>query len=339
MNKKMAAIFGDDAKQPASTDHQAPQSIPESEPPMAGHWGRIAYRMKDDTLSSIRENLQEGVAKGQIPLILSVDAIEDQIGSDRVTPESEDPNDPSSFAELRRNIEERGQRTPIRVRPADPTWRPNEKQPLEAKDTKFYLLSGRRRLRACKELNRDIVALVEVVSDEDLDQIELKDLQERFYENVARRDLNSFEKLASIGFMAQSIGEGKTHAEISKLLNISRPRITKGLSLIEHYDEVTEMIDASTATFREIENALAECSKRAQAAVGSSQTSTNQPNDDVKDSTSEGPAPFKDKQVGEALVSLSRNQRGLVTLRIYSRAIDEEALRKIEEILAESADD
>jgi ParB/RepB/Spo0J family partition protein len=370
MNKKMAAIFSQSQNSASSEDGRNSDGTEAPQAPMAGNWSRITYRETKNSLNALREGLYAGVVAGQVPVVLSPDQIVDEIGSDRVAPEVEDPQDPGSLSSLKDNIQKRGQRTPIRVRPADPTWRPNEKAPQEVEGAQFLLLSGRRRLQVCRDINSDVIALIDFSGSDDPVVARLEDLQERYFENVSRRDLNSFEKLASIGLMAQAIGEDKTHQEIAELLHTSRSRVTKGLKVVEFYDEILEMIDPATATYEQINQATAACAQKQEVGVHSEASAKDAENTNLTEDVLEAdletasethtpietdsgqqeeieqietadlnePEPFRRKKIGNARLSLSKNAKGISTLKIYAEKLDRDVLAKIEEILAQAAD-
>ena len=100
--------------------------------PLGGQWGgaikgQIAVTRRE--LDAARERLtavREGVLRGVIALEIDTDAIVDAVGTDRIG----DWNGDADFDALVRNIRERGQTQPIRVRPEDPAWRPAEADPL-----------------------------------------------------------------------------------------------------------------------------------------------------------------------------------------------------------------
>lgn len=367
MNKKMAAIFSQTQNSASAEEERKADGTEEPQAPMAGNWSRITYRETKNSLNALREGLYAGVVAGQVPVVLSPDQIVDEIGSDRIAPEVDDPQNPASLSSLKDNILKRGQRTPIRVRPADPTWRPNEKSPQEVEGARFLLLSGRRRLQVCRDINTDVIALIDFSGSDDPATARLEDLQERYFENVSRRDLNSFEKLASIGLMAQTIGHDKTHQEIAELLHTSRSRVTKGLKVVEFYDEILELIDPAVATYEQINQATAACAQKAEESDRPAPIAAddNDTNDDFEDSlvtASEASTPievqgnqqeeieqtetvdlneaepFRRKKIGNARLSLSKNAKGISTLKIYTENLDRAVLAKIEEILAEAAD-
>ncbi|KKK80181.1 hypothetical protein LCGC14_2826060, partial [marine sediment metagenome] len=129
------------------------------------------------------------------PLIISTAQIDDMVGSDRVG----DWDKTEEFAALRDDISRRGQKQAIRVRPAQPDWQPDAKDPMQT-DARFVIQSGRRRLAAMRQLGKPVLAVVST----DEGEARLEDLEERFKENTMRQNLSGFEELLSIGLIAEA---------------------------------------------------------------------------------------------------------------------------------------
>lgn len=89
----------------------------------------------------------EQAIEGEIVQEIDPDRIEDSFVSDRLT------QDDAAFDELVNGIRERGQDTPILVRP-----HPNDKE-------RYQAVFGHRRLRAARQLGRKVKAVVRNVTD------------------------------------------------------------------------------------------------------------------------------------------------------------------------------
>ncbi|WP_299154519.1 ParB/RepB/Spo0J family partition protein [uncultured Tateyamaria sp.] len=200
---------------------------------MGGMWAGSAMNMLQQRIESTRGSLVEAVLAGTMALDLDPDQIVDDLGSDRMTNWVADED----FDKLVANIARRGQTQPIRVRPAEAGWVPNEDTPLET-DARFVIQSGRRRLEACRKLGRTVRA---VVSTEVGDQA-LADLEERFHENTMRRDLNGFEELISIGLLAESMTE-MTQTEIAERIGVSQADVSLGQGCLAFRDEILRQVD------------------------------------------------------------------------------------------------
>lgn len=208
---------------------------------MGGMWAGSAMNMLKQRIEDAHGSLLKGVMSGTVALELDPAQIDDEVGSDRVT----DWRDDEDFAALMANIKRRGQTQPIRVRPVDPTWQANEADPLKTSD-RFTIQSGRRRLEACRQLGRPVLA---IIATEEGDRT-LADLEERFHENTMRRNLNGFEELISIGLLAESLKE-LTQSEIAERLGVSQGDVSLGLACLTLRDEIEAQVDVSTTAKRQ----------------------------------------------------------------------------------------
>ena len=207
---------------------------------MGGMWAGSAMNMLKQRIDSTHGSLVESLMAGTLALELDPDQIVDDLGSDRFTNWVEDED----FEKLVANIRRRGQTQPIRVRPVERDWSPNEDNPLET-DAKFVIQSGRRRLEACRKLGRKVLA---VVSTEAGNQA-LADLEERFHENTMRRDLNGFEELISIGLLAESMAE-MTQTEIAERIGVSQADVSLGQGCLAHREEILRQVNIETTPKR-----------------------------------------------------------------------------------------
>jgi hypothetical protein len=233
--------------------------------PLGGQWGgaikgQIAVTRRE--LDAARERLatvREGVLRGVIALEIDPDAIVDAVGTDRVG----DWSDDADFDALVRNIRERGQTQPIRVRPEDPAWRPAEANPLAIDEAaRFVLQSGRRRLAACRKLGLPVRALIATDIAQALGQgadaltaaggsVEaLADLEERFAENTMRQALSPIEQLLSVGEIAALLPQMSQRA-IASRLNVPQATVSIGLTCFRNRDELLQRAPTD-ATHRDL---------------------------------------------------------------------------------------
>lgn len=214
-------------------------------PGMGGMWGGTAMNMLRQRLEDTRASIIDGVLNGTVAIELFPLQIEDPTGSDRQTGWEEEPE----FQALVENIKRRGQTQAIRVRPVDPAWEPDRDHPLDTAD-KFIIQSGRRRLAACRVLNRKVVAVIATVEGE----AALADLEERFHENTMRKNLSGFEELLSVGLIADALGD-LSQQEIAQRLSVSQNDVSLGRSCVELHDRIMAEIDIQNTpkrAFREI---------------------------------------------------------------------------------------
>ena len=219
-----------------------PEVEPEAERKgsMGGMWAGSAMNMLKQRIDDAHGSLYAGVIAGTVSLSLDPDQIVDSVGSDRLSPWQEDED----FAALKANIKRRGQTQPIRVRPVDENWMPDQSNPLQTSD-QFLIQSGRRRLEACRALGQPVLAIISTTQGDR----GLADLEERFHENTMRRDLNGFEELISIGLLAESMKE-LTQAEIAERLSVGQGDVSLGLACLEYREIILDQIDITTTPKR-----------------------------------------------------------------------------------------
>lgn len=214
------------------------QDVPK--PAMGGMWAGSAMNLLKQRIEETHGSLVSGILNGTVALLLDVTQINDPAGSDRVGDWLSD----EAFEALKANIARRGQTQPIRVRPVDPDWRPNEESPLQT-DSAFVVQSGRRRIEACRQLGLPVLAILST----DQGDAALADLEERFHENTMRKDLNGFEELLSIGLLAESLSD-LTQEEVSARLSVPQGDVSLGLACVSLREKIMVEIDVETAPKR-----------------------------------------------------------------------------------------
>ena len=210
----------------------APQEAPRKGA-MGGMWAGSAMNMLQQRIASTRGSMVDAVLAGTLALELDPSQVVDDVGSDRVTEWQADDD----FEKLVANIGRRGQTQPIRVRPEDPTWAPDEADPQRT-EARFVIQSGRRRLEACRRLGRPVLAVVSTVEGDQA----LADLEERFAENTMRRNLNGFEELLSIGLLAESMSD-LTQTEIADRIGVTQGDVSLGQACLGLREQIMEEVD------------------------------------------------------------------------------------------------
>ncbi|MGB0662067.1 MAG: ParB N-terminal domain-containing protein [Mangrovicoccus sp.] len=226
-------------------DATLPADLPEETPNtvggLGGFWGGSTTNMLQSRLKEVQASVGASILNGVTAIEIDPSQIDDEVGTDRLGGWQED----EAFQILAKDIERRGQRQPIRVRPADPSWAPAPEAPF-GKNARFILQSGRRRLAAATELGLQVWAVIST----DMGDQKLADLEERFLENTMRSDLSGFEQLLSIGLIAQS-HKDLSQAEIAQRLGVPPGDVSLGLSCVELHDEITQSVDVASAPKRQ----------------------------------------------------------------------------------------
>ena len=115
------------------------------------------------------------------------------------------PEDGSGFETLKSSIKDQGQQVPVLVRPS------------KNKAGRFEVIYGRRRVRACLELEISVRANVQEIDDETA-------LMAKGLENAARRGLSFYERAL---FAAEILAQGKTTTKVGEVLGVSRNAVSQ----------------------------------------------------------------------------------------------------------------
>lgn len=315
--------------QHAQAERVEPEDGEASGPPeVVGAWAVAARKGLRERMEEVEEEAKkanviwrQGILDGQVPVQIPTEKIHDVVGTDRIV-ERDDGDDADSFRSLVKNIQNRGQRVPIRVRPLDPDWRPHEATPRDITGQEFALQSGRRRLAACRELGIDVLCFLSFADEE---QAELEDLQERFYENAVRKDLTQIERLYSIGLIAQKT-PGASQAQIAEIMGLSRSTLSRGVGVLKHYDELREMIDLASASRDEIDRAL-------KSLRGNNRSSHPEAVRSAERRVELPPLPFRRKETARGTMSLKRTKEGATVIRIEAKHLEDELLAELVRVL------
>lgn len=289
-----------------------------------GNWSRLAWTDMEARLHETREALDraheahlEGLLSGRVPLSIPVSQITDAVGTDR----EEDPTSGAEFDALVDNIRRRGLRTPIRVRPEDPDWRPDPETPEEVGAARFVLQSGRRRLEACRRLERPVLAFLSFPEAGAVEDPTLDDLQERYFENTLRQDLTTFERLSSVGLIAERMPD-MTQEQVAEILGVNPANVSRGRAVLAYGDRLRADLDLSRATRREIDVAL----KRYRAEDGTGKIA-------VTEHKGRG-APFWRRTVGDCILE-ARTIRGRGRVTLDMPTLDQALLDEIAALISE----
>ncbi len=143
---------------------------------------------------------------------------------ERITPNRWQPRrdfDPEKLHELARSIEAHGLINPLVVR----------KRP----DGSYELIAGERRLRAIRDILERETVPVRLMRAEDAKMRELA-----LVENLQRDDLNPIEEALAYQELHKDLG--LTHEAIAERLQISRPKFSNTLRLLELPEEVRQLV-------------------------------------------------------------------------------------------------
>ncbi|PWJ88214.1 ParB family chromosome partitioning protein [Mesorhizobium loti] len=152
----------------------------------------------------------ERLLEGETVVELDPDLIDDSFVSDRME------NDDDAFAELVRAIGERGQDSPILVRPHP------------AISGRYQIVFGHRRARAAKQLGKPVRAVVKELQDKD-------HVVAQGQENSARANLSFIER----AMFAQNLADlGHDRETIQSALAIDAPMLTRMLSVTKRVPDV-----------------------------------------------------------------------------------------------------
>jgi ParB family chromosome partitioning protein len=147
-----------------------------------------------------------------------------ELRADRITPNRWQPRrhfDPQKLEELARTIDSHGLMQPLVVR----------KMPGGG----YELIAGERRLRAMRDILKRETVPVQVITADDAMVREMA-----LVENLQRDDLNPIEEAAAYHELHRELG--LTHEAIAERLQVSRPKITNAMRLLELPEEIKQLI-------------------------------------------------------------------------------------------------
>ena len=223
-----------------------------------GAWKAGAMAQVEGDLTELRDGIVDAVLSGKRELSLDPVRIDDPLGSDR----RPDWEDTEAFIALRDSIAANGQDVPVQVWPADPAWRPDPRDPLDAGTQRFHLLSGRRRRAACAALGLPVRAVI-MPPPEGASEAENRFamLFHRFRENEAREDLSPFERLLSIGeiyeVLARTEETPPTAVAFAARIGVHESIVSRARAVLRHRDTILNTFKTPyDLSFRALQDAL-----------------------------------------------------------------------------------
>lgn len=299
---------------------------------LSGNWSRQAMRGYKDRLQDAQEEaaranrtVYEGVLDGVVPVKIPAIDIDDELGTDRIASAADETGE-ESLESLVENIRARGLRVPLRVRPVDPSWRPPEAFPRDVSGQRFVLQSGRRRLEACRQLG---ITPLCFLSFPEGDSAPIEDLQERFFENTVRKNLNTYERLYSIGLIAQKSGDTSMR-QIGEIIGVSKADVSRGRAVVEFAEELVQHLDPATATRDSIDTALKKIREKHRTLSDDKEAERSR----ARRAQARAPAlPFRKKELPIGVVKLRTARDGRRVMTLESDGLDDVRIEKLVKFL------
>lgn len=239
-DEEVAAVSNLDATDTISEGETKP--VAGMKPRLGGSgsaWKAGALSDASQVLHDERSQVVERILSGRNELQIDASQIVDVIGSDR----RDDWRDQEAYESLKESIEKHGQDTPIHVWPADPSWRPDEREPENLEGVVFHLIVGRRRHAILEELGRPVRAILVPQSHRGSREEQFEMLFMRYRENEERENLSAFERLVSIGEMFERLQESTqdeklTATEFAKRVGIHNSAVSRGRAVYAAKNEI-----------------------------------------------------------------------------------------------------
>lgn len=305
--------------------------VAEATPPVSGvkprlggsgsAWKAGALSDAGQVLQTERKQIVERILAGRHELRIHPSQIVDVIGSDR----REDWRDQEAFLKLKESIAQNGQDTPIHVWPADPDWRPDEREPENVEGIKFHLIVGRRRHAVLAELGQPVRALLVPQEGRGSREEQFETLFMRFRENEERENLSAFERLVSIGEMFEKLQDaapdGKLSAtDFAKRVGVHNSAVSRGRAVFVAKDEILHTCkNVFELSHRELERVLNDLSGKSEKP---------------KKKTTKPKKLTVQRKVGSRRLSVT-GQGGKLSVSAAGLALDEDVLNGLGDVIAE----
>lgn len=256
--------------EPAGNESQptteiAPTTASGMKPRLGGSgsaWKAGALSDASQILNTERTQVVERILSGRQELRINPDQIIDVVGTDR----RDDWRDQEAFEKLKTSIEKNGQDTPIQVWPADPNWRPDEREPENIDGVQFHLIVGRRRQAILQALGRPVRAILVPQDQRGSHEEHFEMLFMRFRENEERENLSAFERLVSIGEMFEKLHDASpdsnlTATEFADRVGLHNSAVSRGRAVFAARDDILHACkNVYSLSHRELEQVLSEVS-------------------------------------------------------------------------------
>ncbi|NSX57012.1 replication protein [Parasulfitobacter algicola] len=284
-------------------------------------WKAGALTDAEKLLKQERAQSVEMILSGQQELTIWPDQIVDVIGSDR----RDDWRYQEAFAKLKTSIEANGQDTPITVWPADPNWRPDEREPGNVEGVDFHLIVGRRRHAILEDLNRPVRALLGQQVKRGTEEEQFEALFMRFRENEERENLSAFEQLVAIGEMFERLqeanpGQKVKASDFAQRVGIHDSAVSRGRAVFAAQEQILHTCkNAYELSHRDLERVLKDV--------------TDKPSKPATKKT-KSKAIVVERKIGNKKLSVS-GQGGKLSVSASGLALDKDVLNELSDIIAE----
>jgi len=285
-------------------------------------WKAGALSDAEQILQTERKQVVERILSGRQELRIDPSQIIDVIGTDR----RDDWRDQDAFEALKDSIAKNGQDTPIHVWPADPNWRPDEREPENVEDVKFQLIVGRRRHAILAALGLPVRALLVPQSQRGSKEEQFEMLFMRFRENEERENLSAFERLVSIGEMFEQLqgttSDGKLSAtEFSRRVGVHNSAVSRGRAVFAAKDQILHTCkNVYELSHRDLEKVLNNLSGK--------------PDKSAKKKPTKPKKLTVRRKVGSRKLSVT-GQGGRLSVAATGLALDEDVLNGLGDVIAE----
>lgn len=289
-------------------------------------WKAGALSDAGQILKSERQLVVDRIMSGQQELQLSADQIIDKLGTDR----REDWRDQESFQKTKTSIENNGQDTPIQVWPADPDWRPDEREPTNVEGVKFELIVGRRRTAILEALGQPIRAILGPQKRRGTNEEQFELLFMRFRENEERENLSAFERLVSIGEMFEGLQSANpddklTANAFAQRVGVHESVVSRGRAVFSAKEQILHACkNVYSLSHRELEKVLNDLSDK---APSKSKKKPSKPQKLVVQ-----------RKVGTKKLSLT-GQGGKLSVNASGMSMDKETLEGLGDVIAKYLSD
>lgn len=288
-------------------------------------WKAGALSDAEQILQTERKQVVDRILSGRHELRIDPSQINDVIGTDR----RDDWRDQEAFKALKESIAKNGQDTPIHVWPADPNWRPDEREPEDVEGVKFHLIVGRRRHAILEELGVPVRALLVPQSQRGTKEEQFEMLFMRFRENEERENLSAFERLVSIGEMFEHLQDTTQEkrlsaTEFSKRVGVHNSAVSRGRAVFAAKDQILHTCkNAYDLSHRDLEKVLVGLSGKADGTA--------------KKKPAKAKKFIVQRRIGSRKLSVT-GQGGRLSVAATGLALDEDVLNGLGDVIAEYLD-